>query len=122
VANSRVTRGRQSEALVAEYLRSHGWPDAERIAASLPGADIRNTGDVSIEVKARRGLDLPGWLKQTASREGLPVLVVRPDGYGEARMDMWAMVIPFGEGVELLRKAGYECAGESNGSPGGTGV
>lgn len=118
MTSSRVTRGRQTEALVADYLRSHGFPDAERMAASLPGADIRNTGEVSIEVKARRGLDLPGWLKQAGSREGVPVLIVRPDGYGEAKIEKWAMIIPLGEGTELLRKAGYGCACEGDGSTG----
>lgn len=121
VTSSRVTRGRQSEAIVAAHLQKHGWPDAERTPASLPGKDIQGTGELAFEVKARRGLNLPEWIDQAMKREGLLVLVIRHDGYGEAKLDRWAMVIPFGIGVELLRKAGYGCAGESNGGPGDDG-
>ena len=119
MANSRVARGRQSESIVAAYLADHGFPHAERVAASLKGADVTGTPGLAIEVKSRRGLDLPGWLKQSVKRDGLPVLIIRPDGSGPASVTSWAMVIPFGTGVELLRKAGYgteleacECPGE----------
>ena len=122
MSSSRVQRGRQSEAIVAAHLRKHGWPDAERTPASLPGKDILNTGDIAFEVKARRGLDLPGWLRQAVSRKGFPVLVIRPDGSGEKNLEAWAMVIPFGLGVELLRKAGYGSDGEDHGSAGDPGV
>ena len=107
MVTSRVTRGRQTEALVAEYLRDHGFPQAERVAASLKGADITGTPGLAVEVKARRGLDLPGWLKQAAKREGMPILVIRPDGSGPANIGSWAMVLPLNAGVELLRQAGY---------------
>lgn len=107
MTSSRVRRGRQSEEILAEFLRQHGWPSAERLAASLPGSDITGTPGISWEVKARRGLDLPGWLRQTVKREGVPVLVTRPDGWGEARIDMWPMIVPLSTGVELLKEAGY---------------
>ena len=119
MSRSRITRGRQTESLLADYLKVHGFPDAERIAASLPGADIRNTGEVSFEAKARRSLNLPGWLRQASAREGLPVLIVRPDGYGEQKLEMWAMVMTVKDGVELLRRAGHGLSLEGDDSPGG---
>lgn len=107
MATARVQRGRQTEELVAQYLREHGWPFASRIAASLPGADIENTPGLSIEVKARRDLNIPAWLKQAMSRPGVPLLIHRPDGFGPERIDLWPMTIPLKNGVELLGQAGY---------------
>lgn len=102
---SRKQRGRQSEALVAEYLHPV-FPYAERVPASLPGKDVLHTPGWAIEVKARRGLDLPGWLKQ-AHREALgetPVLVIRPDGFGPERIDQWAAVVTLEQLRELMRE------------------
>ena len=62
MTSSRVTRGRQSEAIVASYLVTHGFPNAERTPASLPGKDIQGTREVAFEVKARRGLRPPEWI------------------------------------------------------------
>lgn len=107
MANSRVARGRQSEAIVADFLRSHGWPSAERVAASLKGADITGTPGLAFEIKSRYGLDLGAWMAQAAKREGLPLLVVRLNGQGPAAIERWPLVLPFGTGVELLRNAGY---------------
>lgn len=107
MASSRVQRGRQTEELVAQYLREHGWVNAERVPASLPGADITGTPGLSIEVKARRGLDIPAWLKQASSRPGLPILIHRPDGFGPERLNIWPMTLPLDIGVELLKAAGY---------------
>lgn len=107
MASSRVQRGRQSEQLIADYLAGHGFPSAERIAASLKGADITGTPGLAIEVKSRTGLDLGAWMRQAAKREGLPLLVVRLNGQGPATIEDWPLVIPFGQGVQLLRDAGY---------------
>ena len=107
MANSRVQRGRQSEQLIADYLASHGFPHAERVAASLKGADVTGTPGLAVEVKSRNRLELGEWMKQAAKRDGLPLLVVRLNGQGPATIEDWPMVIPFGRGVELLRSAGY---------------
>lgn len=107
MASSRVQRGRQSEQLVADYLAQNGFPHAERVAASLKGADVTGTPGLAVEVKSRNRLELGEWMKQAAKREGLPLLVVRLNGQGPATIKDWPMVIPFGRGVELLRNAGY---------------
>jgi hypothetical protein len=122
MASSRVTRGRQSEAVVAEYLRAHGFPQAERVAASLKGADVTGTPGLAIEIKSRYGLDLKQWMDQAAKREGLPLLVVRLNGQGPSSIANWPLVIPFGLGVEILREAGYGSPRESDGSSGGDGI
>lgn len=118
VTSSRVARGRRSEEAVAGWLRSSGWARAERTPAGLPGADVRGTPGLSFEVKARTGLDLPGWLRQagSAGRTGageLPVLVVRSNGQGEATVGQWAAVLTLADLTRLLVAAGYlEVQGE----------
>ncbi len=107
MASSRVQRGRQSEQLVADYLALHGFPHAERVAASLKGADVTGTPGLAVEVKSRANLDLGAWMRQAAKRDGLPLLVVRLNGQGPAAIEDWPLVIPFGQGVQLLRDAGY---------------
>lgn len=98
MANSRVTRGRQTEQLVADYLAAGPFPHAERRPASLPGSDIVNTPGYSIEVKARRAFNPKAWVKQSSEAarkmDGngnviIPVVVMRPDGMGEASIDEW---------------------------------
>jgi hypothetical protein len=83
------------------------FPYAERVPASLPGKDVLHTPGWALEVKARRGLDLPGWLKQAHARavlEGeVPVLVVRPDGFGPERIGQWAAVVTLETLVELMK-------------------
>lgn len=93
---ARVQRGRQSEELVAARFRDVLQLECERRPASLPGSDVMGIPGMDIEVKARRGLDLPGWLRQQAKRlepcqSGL--LVVRPDGAGPATVGSWAAVM-----------------------------
>jgi hypothetical protein len=107
MASSRVRRGRESEEAVAAYLRENGWPDARRRPASLSGADIENTPDLSFEVKARRELDLPGWLRQAWNHGGLPIVVSRPDGYGPQTVSQWPAILPLRVLVQLLMEAGY---------------
>jgi hypothetical protein len=54
-------------------------------------------------------LNLTGWLKQATSerRNGLPILIVRPDGYGEAKVGEWPAIMTLADLTSLLREAGY---------------
>ena len=105
----RKHRGRQTEHLVAEYLREHGWPYAEAVGAGRPGADITGTPDLAVEVKGRRGFNPKAALEQAhANADGrLPFAVLRLDGQGPASIGEWPVVIRFEEFVRLLRAAGY---------------
>jgi hypothetical protein len=109
MANARVQRGRDTEAMAAGWFREHGWPHAERRPASLPGTDITGMPGLAPEVKARRDFSLTGWLKQAVKRrsEGFPFVVVRPDGYGAARIADWAVIMRLDDATALLRQAGY---------------
>ena len=107
--SSRKQRGRESERIVAEYLREHGWPYAEPVGAGRPGSDITGTPSLAVEVKARRELRLTEWLKQatTADPNRTPLLVVRGDGQGPHTIEQWAAVMPLGVAIQQLRDAGH---------------
>lgn len=105
VSQSRKRRGAASQRIVADYLRANGWPHATPTGAGEPGADIRNTPDLAIEVKARRELSLAAWLRQAHKNadSDLPVLIVRGDGQGPASIDEWATIFRLDDAVRLLR-------------------
>lgn len=107
MTNSRVRRGRESEEAVAAYLRENGWPDAARIEASLPGADIKNTPDLAFEVKSSRKWNVLDWIRQAWKHGGLPIVVYRPDRYGPQTVSQWPAIVPLRVLVGLLIEAGY---------------
>lgn len=89
MTSPRVSRGRQSEQWLADYFAENGWPGAERRPAGLPGSDIMGMPAFDIEVKSRRELKLTQWLKQTADRPGLSMVIHRPDGFGKEKLGLW---------------------------------
>lgn len=107
----RKHRGYESQRIVAGRFRDAGWPYAEPTGAGRQGTDILGVLKVDIEVKARRGLDLTGALNQQADRavDGvLPVAIIRPDGYGAARIDDWPAAMKVCTLIRLLEEAGYK--------------
>ena len=109
MSQHRKHRGYESQRVVAEYLRQW-WPYAEPAGAGRPGTDVLGLIGIDVEVKARRDLDLTGTLRQQMNRaqEGvIPVAVIRPDGYGPARIDEWPAVMPLSILARLLKEAGY---------------
>lgn len=105
----RRRRGAETQRAVATYLAGNGWPYASDAGAGRAGNDILGVPGLAIEVKARRDLDLPAWLRQ-ASRDhtgGLPLVVHRPDGMGPAAVAEWPVTLRLADAVTLLRAAGY---------------
>lgn len=110
MTDARKRRGRQSEHVVADYLRRNGFDFAEAVGAGRSGTDVTGTPGIDWEVKARRGLNLAGLLRQLderADQERLGVGVVRLDGQGPASIETWAAVLTLADLVALLRAAGY---------------
>lgn len=107
--NHRKNRGYRSQKVVADWFKGSGWPYAESAGAGRQGVDVLGVPGVSPEVKARRGLNLTGWLKQATDNRGngLACLIVRPDGYGEAKIAQWPVVLTLADFTELLHAAGY---------------
>jgi hypothetical protein len=117
---SRNRRGSETEQLVTQFLNEHGWPNAEPVGAGRSGPDITGTPGLGFEVKARRQLDLNGWLRQASAgaarpRPGggaeldftLPLVVHRPDGFGAASVASWPATFRLEHAVWLMRQAGY---------------
>lgn len=106
MANARVTRGRQTEDLVAQFLNEQFGFEAERRPAGLPGSDIMHIPGLDVEVKARRGLNLTGSLSQQAKRTAesgdAGLLIIRPDGYGPERIKLWPAVMTFDGWCEMF--------------------
>lgn len=104
----RVTRGRQTEQLLAEYLQ-HWFPDAERIAAGLPGHDLKKVGRLAFEIKATSKDPLLPALRQVRKRalpNETPLVVWRPNGYGPEKINQWVAATDLDTMVDLLAKAG----------------
>ena len=109
MANSRKQRGMESEKLVAKYLTAHGFIVFET-SASAAGTDIIGMEGVDWEIKARRGFDPAGVLRQLERRSrttGLGIGVMRLNGQGEKALDDWCCIIRLADLVYLLKAAGY---------------
>ena len=108
MANSRVARGRKTQTLIAQWFRAHGWPNAKAIEAFLPGADITGINGYSIEVKATSKGDLLAALRQAAANKTeqcqTPVVIWRPNGYGETRIDEWVVALQLKDFTTLIER------------------
>lgn len=107
MANSRVARGRQTQRIIAQWFRAHGWPDATSVEAFLPGADVVGVNGYSIEVKATTRGDLLAALRQAegnAHECQTPVVVWRPNGYGETRTGEWVVALTLKEFTTLMQQ------------------
>lgn len=106
-SQSRKHRGYDTQRMVARAWAADGWPYALPVGAGAPGADITGTPDLAIEVKARTGFDPMAALRQAKTRPGVPIVILRPNGYGETTIDDWPAIVPHGVLRRLLREAGY---------------
>lgn len=110
MTQSRKHRGYASQRIVADYLRDNGFPHAEPVGAGRSGSDVTGLVGIDLEIKARRGLDLPALMRQLNERAADGVLgigVLRLDGQGPASIEQWPAVLCLSDLVALLRAAGY---------------
>lgn len=109
MSQSRKHRGYRSQKVVAEWFARNGWPWAESTGAGRSGSDVTGMPGLSVEVKARRGFSPLAWLKQARdeARKGLPFVVFRCDGQGEANVGQWGVMMDLESFTGLLRDAGY---------------
>jgi hypothetical protein len=58
--------GRAAEQQVVEWLRGNGYPHAERriLAGAKDRGDVAGVVGLTIEIKAEKRLDLPGYLRE----------------------------------------------------------
>jgi hypothetical protein len=100
-------RGAETQSAVAAYLRGHGWPFATDVGAGRGGIDILNVPGLSVEVKGRRDFSPGAWMREAASRPGLPLVVHRPYGAGALSVADWPTILRLADAVVLLRDAGF---------------
>ena len=106
-STSRRRRGSETQAAVAGWFAANGWPYAESAGSSRQGVDVTGLPGLACEVKARRDLNLPAWLRQAASRPGVAFVVHRPDGFGPARVADWPVTMRLADFTDLLHDAGF---------------
>jgi hypothetical protein len=101
---SRISRGIESQEMLASYLQGRGWPLAIPSQLRQPGRDVRNTPGLSFEVKATSAVPLLAALRQANRNAGpdIPVVVWRPDGYGLAKIGQWVLAMDLEQGLRLL--------------------
>lgn len=114
-SQSRKHRGLRSQKVVADWFKGHGWGFAESTGAGRSGSDITGVPGLLVEVKARRAFSPLAWLRQArADGSGLPFVVFRCDGQGEANVGEWGVLVRLDDMTALLREAGY---GSGDSSP-----
>ena len=107
-SQSRKHRGNRSAKVAADWFKEHGWPHAEPVGAGRPGVDILGLPGLAPEVKARTRFEPLAWLKQAAKeRSGLPFVIMRCNGQGEANVGQWGVMLTLEHFTELLRESGY---------------
>lgn len=108
-SQSRKSRGLRSQKVVAEWFRDNGFIYAESAGAGRSGSDVTGVPGLNIEVKARRAFSPLAWLRQAhaAKLSGLPFVVFRCDGQGEANVGEWGVLIRLDRFTDLLKEAGY---------------
>ncbi len=108
-SQARKRRGRQTEHMVAKRFAEDGWPYALPTGAGASGRDVTGVPGVAVEVKARSSFSPMANLRQVASYANgdVGVVVMRPNGFGEATIDEWPVFLTFAQFRKLLRQAGY---------------
>lgn len=106
---SRKSRGYRTQLVVAQWFQQRGFPHAESAGAGRTGIDVLGMPGLAIEVKARRDLALTAWLRQAAKegRHGTPVVIHRPDGFGEVSIAAWPVTMTLADFTTLIHEAGY---------------
>lgn len=106
-SQSRKHRGYRSQKVVARWFEEHGWPWAESTGAGRAGVDVTGIPGLACEVKARAKLEPQAWLRQADREEGLPFVVFRLNGVGEADVGKWGVMMRLDRFTDLLHEAGY---------------
>lgn len=104
MTQSRKVRGYDTERIVSERVRAL-WPFNHVVRG--PGPDLTETPGFSCEIKARRGLNLPEWMRQASRHSethgGIPLLILRLDGQGPASVDDFPVVLRLADFIDLVQ-------------------
>lgn len=115
--NKPRTKGTAAETAAVSFLRTVGWPHAERLA--LQGAhdrgDITGCPGIVWEVKSCADLNLPGWLAEAeVERENAHadhgIVVAKPAGIGVKSVNRWLAAMYAGDMAVLCVQAGISAS------------
>ena len=105
-------RGTNFETTVVKFLRTAGFPYAERRAlhGNLDKGDVTGCGPLVFECKAAKRFELTAWLQETEQERinanaDFGVLVVKRQGFGTGEGQYAVMRLD--EMARLLKQAGY---------------
>lgn len=105
---ARKQRGAATQHILARWFQARGWPYAESTGAGRTGSDLTGMPGLACEIKARAGFSPLAWIRQArAGGTGLPFVVLRCNGQGEAAVGEWPVLLRLGQFTELLTAAGY---------------
>lgn len=113
-------KGTIAESALVAYLRTSGFPFAERraLTGSVDLGDITGTPCLVWEVKNHKTYKIPEWMQETQleaenAKADYGILVIKPNGVGLTNQKNWWAVLDLESLVRLLREAGYGDAVES---------
>lgn len=97
------------EQWAAAWFREHGWPSCERRGRGFAGRELIGMPGLAAEIKSRRKLRMSEWIAQAMRNPdgGLPFVISKPDGMGQARFAHFPMIMPVWMGTGLLLESGY---------------
>ena len=106
-------KGTSAETAVVSFLRSHGWPYAERRAlrGSADHGDVTGCPGLVWEVKyANGGIRMAEWMSQTLAEQRndnaeYGILVIKPEGLGAKSVDRWPVVMQHNQFDALTHQA-----------------
>jgi hypothetical protein len=107
-SKSRTDRGRDTEILVWRYWKKHLYPQCQVVPKSTRGRDLLKTPPFAPEIKARSDFNLLAWLRQAEGNSGndIPIVVLRPRGYGPETIGKWPVILYHRDFLELVKNAG----------------
>lgn len=106
-------KGADHERELVTWLRSHGWPYAERRLVGSAGPDINGCPGIAFEAKNAKAIDLAGWCDQAETQrlaigaDYAPVVIKRR---GTTDLGRAYAVLPLEQLARLLVEAGYGAA------------
>ena len=104
-------KGTSAETAVVNYLKTNGFPDADRapLRGVLDKGDVTGVRNVVIEIKNHKTYQIPAWLRELETEISNAqvehgFLVVKPNGVGMSRVGDWWAILPLHRIVALLHK------------------
>jgi len=109
MVNKSKIKGTAAESAVVSFLRTRGFPHAERLAlqGALDRGDITGIPGICVEVKNESEYTLAGWLKELRaevenSKADFGFVAAKPKAVGFTRVGQWYAIMNHGSWRTLL--------------------